>query len=288
MRPKPDDRQIMFPFALLRAQAAPAFAAAEPLAPRPSAVRVPEPEARNETPNTVGASRLFVHEAARQALEKRLEAFCGERVSVSITDNRRTMVSHARRSGALALRIHHMFLEADEFTLRAVARYITKSRDRSASAVLGQYIEAHRQRIATPRKATTKLRTAGTHFDLAVLFDDINRRYFQGLVDARITWGKDAGKPTKRRRRSRSIKLGSYCSDQKLIRIHPALDRDFVPRYFVEYVIFHEMLHHVVPMPVREGRRVCHSREFRARERTFELFTEAERWEKQHVARLLR
>lgn len=288
MRPKPDDRQIMFPFALLRAQTTPAVEPAMPLVPRPAAVRVPEPEGPKEAPAVPGAARLFVHEGARQTLEKRLEAFCGEPVSVSITDNRRTMVSHSRRSGVLALRIHHMFLEADEFTLRAVARYITKSRDRSASAVLGQYIEAHRQRIASPRKVSAKLRTSGDVFDLALLFDDINRRYFQGLVDARITWGKDPGKPTKRRRRSRSIKLGSYCSDQKLIRIHPALDRDFVPRYFIEYVIFHEMLHHVVPMPVREGRRVCHSREFRARERTFEHFKEAERWEKQHVARLLR
>lgn len=288
MRPKPDDRQFVFPFALLRASEAAALEPAVPLAPRPAAVRVPEPAPEVESPRAPAPSRLFVHEGARQTLEKRLEAFCGEPVSVSITDNRRTMVSHSRRSGVLSLRIHHMFLEADEFTLRAVARYITKSRDRSASAVLGQYIEAHRQRIATPRKTTAKLRTTGTHFDLGELFDDVNRRYFQGLVDARITWGKDPGKPTKRRRRSRSIKLGSYCSDQKLIRIHPALDRDFVPRYFVEYVVFHEMLHHVVPMPVREGRRVCHSREFRARERTFEHFALAERWEKQHVARLLR
>jgi hypothetical protein len=73
-----------------------------------------------------------------------------------------------------------------------------------------------------------------------------------------------------------------------LIRIHPALDQSWVPRYFVEYIVYHEMLHHVIPMPERNGRRQLHTPEFRARERAFAHFERALAWERRHVHRLLR
>jgi hypothetical protein len=61
-----------------------------------------------------------------------------------------------------------------------------------------------------------------------------------------------------------------------------------VPRYFVEYVVFHEMLHHMMPMPVKAGRRELHPPQFREREQRFRHFTRAIEWERQHVGRLLR
>ena len=47
--------------------------------------------------------------------------------------------------------------------------------------------------------------------------------------------------------------MGSYSADSKVIRIHPALDQPLVPRFFVEWIVFHEMLHHVYR--ARRGRR---------------------------------
>ena len=44
-----------------------------------------------------------------------------------------------------------------------------------------------------------------------------------------------------------------------MIRIHPLLDRAFVPTWFLEYVVFHEMLHAMVPDRYDEqGRRLVH------------------------------
>ena len=68
--------------------------------------------------------------------------------------------------------------------------------------------------------------------------------YFDGLVDARICWGSEG---RARGRKRSTIKLGSYSAQEQLIRIHPRLDQPFVPRYFISFVIFHEMLHHVMP-----------------------------------------
>ena len=41
------------------------------------------------------------------------------------------------------------------------------------------------------------------------------------------------------------------------------------PRYAIEYLLYHEMLHLKHPVRVRAGRRCVHSREFQAEERLF-------------------
>ncbi len=82
--------------------------------------------------------------------------------------------------------------------------------------------------------------------------------------------------------------MGTYFIDEQLIRIHPALDQAFVPRYFVEWVVYHEMLHHVIPGSRGLGRVNLHPPEFREREREFRHVQRSLYWEKRHVARLLR
>jgi hypothetical protein len=74
-----------------------------------------------------------------------------------------------------------------------------------------------------------------------------------------------------------------------VIRIHPLLDQPFVPRWFLEYVLYHEMLHSVVPEEVDStGRRRIHTQEFYRRERAFPRYHRARRWETENLARCLR
>ena len=82
--------------------------------------------------------------------------------------------------------------------------------------------------------------------------------------------------------------MGNYVPEEKLIRIHPVLDQAWVPRFFVEAVVFHEMLHHDMPAVVENGRHHFHTEAFRRRERSFEYYSMAQRWEKQNFSRLLR
>jgi hypothetical protein len=220
-----------------------------------------------------------------QALELRLAAALGAPLRLRLTNNRSTMISSSRTRGRLEVRLHHMFLDADAATVGALARYVSR-RDRRASATLGTFIENRRRQIAPPRYRVPTLRTAGAHHDLATIGREVNDAYFGGSVDASVTWGR---RPSLRRRRRsrRTIRLGTYCSDGKLVRVHPALDQPFVPRYFVAYIVFHEMLHHVMPMPMTAGRRQVHTKEFKAREATFEHYERAIKWEKRYVHRLL-
>ncbi len=72
------------------------------------------------------------------------------------------------------------------------------------------------------------------------------------------------------------------------IRIHPALDKPDVPRFFVAFIVFHEMLHQLFPSERDTGRHVHHPRAFRDREKAFPLYEAAMTWEREHLNQLLR
>jgi len=147
------------------------------------------------------------------------------------------------------------------------------------------FIRKNRELIKTAPTADAKaLQTQGEVHDLAEMYSRLNAELFGSRIDALIGWGRRA--PDRRRR---SIKMGVYLHDQRLIRIHPALDDNRVPALFVELVVFHEMLHQAIPPSGGDdGRRCVHGPEFRAAERRFPGFEEARAWEKSHLHLLLR
>jgi hypothetical protein len=234
---------------------------------------------------------------AQDSLERRIRAHLSRgRVTVTLTDNRYTMISVRRiapkehRARALKrerryeVRLHHMFADADPVITRALAHYIADN-DPDASRLLGDFIDANAGHVrGRARRAPTQLIfTAGEHHDLRTIFDELNSRYFDGKIDAAITWGARTGRP----RRRNSIKMGSYSVEDRLIRIHRSLDRAFVPRFFVAWIVFHEMLHQVHDIRVKNGRREFHSKEFLADEAQFEHYDQAKTWERRHLDALL-
>ncbi|HEX8109890.1 MAG TPA: hypothetical protein VF516_19300 [Kofleriaceae bacterium] len=182
------------------------------------------------------------------------------------------------------VRLHHMFADADPVITRALAHYIADN-DADASRILGDFIDANSGHVrGRSRRAPSQLiLTAGEHHDLREIFDELNARYFDHRIDAAITWGPRSGRP----RRRNSIKMGSYSVEDRLIRIHRSLDRAFVPRFFVAWIVFHEMLHQVHDIRVKNGRREFHSKEFLAAEAGFELYEQAKLWERRHLDALL-
>jgi hypothetical protein len=136
-----------------------------------------------------------------------------------------------------------------------------------------------------PMQRHLNLRHEGRYFDLRQIFDRVNQRHFRGrLRGYRVVWG--------RRRRERPKEyfiFGSIQEEDRVIRIHPLLDQPFVPRWFLEYVLYHEMLHSVVPEETdAAGRRRIHTEEFYRREKAFPRYRRARRWEEQNLARFLR
>src|ERR1700684_3361758 len=126
--------------------------------------------------------------------------------------------------------------------------------------------------------------TEGEYFDLKALFDKLNAEYFNNALRGyTIPWGRKRKQPPKE-----YFVFGTIQEEDRMIRIHPLLDRSFVPTWFLEYVVYHEMLHAMVPDQYDgSGRRLVHHEKFLARERRFHWFRRAKTWEQDNLARFL-
>lgn len=226
-------------------------------------------------------------DASPEALERRLYFRLGARVELEMTDNTYTMISFSRRKTSYSIRLHRMFLRADESVVNALTSYI-RGEDRRASGLLDRFIHDNRRRIRqvspTQRQRRLSLKTRGQHHDLRALLHKVTATSFVELAqDVAIAWAPAPPVHVPRR----SIKLGSYSADTQIIRIHPALDQAFVPEFFIRWIIHHELLHHVfrADLTARNGR--VHTPEFCALEREFPEFREALLWERRNLDVLL-
>ena len=200
-----------------------------------------------------------------------------------LTENRYTIISVQRGRECYRVRVHRMFCRVEPRLVRALARYIVHN-DQRASALLSEFIEQNQNRIRRPpaRARRVVMRTRGRVHDLGEVFDRLNDLHFGGKLDLRITWGA-----ARRRKPQRSIKVGTFLVEDRLIRIHPVLDQELVPPYFLDWIVFHEMLHGKHAIHRVGGRRCFHPPEFSREEKQFPDYARARLWEKANLDRLL-
>jgi hypothetical protein len=73
-----------------------------------------------------------------------------------------------------------------------------------------------------------------------------------------------------------SREFGHYEPATDTVRLSRRLDSAAVPRFVLEHVMYHELLHRVLGAERRGDRRRYHSARFRREERRFERYREAE------------
>ena len=204
-------------------------------------------------------------------------------VHLTITDNTHSMLHVRHSSAGYRLRLHHMFLGADSKVLKSLARFI-KGPSRKPPPSLRQFVKTSSHKIGktSPETRRIKLRSAGRFFDLKELFDQVNREYFANEIDCPITWGAN-----RRVRNQNSIKLASYSDRTKTIRVHPALDKRYVPRSVIMGIVYHEMLHHHLGVEHHNGRKIAHTRRFRQLEARYRHYHRLKAWKEKNLHRLL-
>lgn len=201
------------------------------------------------------------------------ESVAHKSVSLVITDNSASMLSVREKGGLLSVRLHKIFLIAKDEVLQEIALFIKQKK--GATPLLRDFLRQNSCRLKRPSLRRSRTRTEGTYHNLASIYDSLNAEYFGSRKSCAVTWGS---KPPTYGVRKRI--LGSYSESSNTIRINPMLDRKTVPRYFVAFVIFHEMLHADTAISVKNGRRQVHTRAFKERERTFRHYARARAWEK--------
>ena len=107
----------------------------------------------------------------------------------------------------------------------------------------------------------------GRYYNLDEVFDSLNARFFGGLLGRpELTWSESVAKRS----------LGHYDAAHNMIVVSRVFDRPSSPRYAVEYLLYHEMLHLKHPVTRRGLRRCVHPRAFKDEERLFPQLKEAQ------------
>lgn len=174
------------------------------------------------------------------------------------------------REGKLYVRLSDLLEGAPEPVLRALshillAKIYRKPIDDAHARRYRRYVhsreirdKAHlvrqlrgRKRIASPK---------GHIYDLDSVFENLNLQFFAGLLARpRLTWSANRARH----------RLGHYDPAHNAIVISRVFDHPGVPRYAIDYIVYHEMLHLKHPVKLRGSRRCVHSREFLQEEKRF-------------------
>jgi hypothetical protein len=140
-----------------------------------------------------------------------------------------------------------------------------------------------RPRERAVHAAALEQATGGAIYDLAEVRDTINERFFEGRVQTLIRWGSPRS-TTSFHRTARDTDGNRV----NLITVAGVYNHPRIPRFAIEALVFHEMLHIVLPPYRRNGRTVFHGPEFKAAERAFPHYAAWHRWEKTELPGIAR
>jgi hypothetical protein len=186
------------------------------------------------------------------------------------------------REGQLKIHLSDLLEGAPEPVLRAIAHILlaklyrkpldpshnTRYRRFASSESVLRQTERIRQ-MRGRKKISTPM---GDYYDLDEVFETLNTRFFHGLMGRPLlTWSEH---------KARRL-LGHYDAAHNTIMVSRVFDRKNTPRYAIEYLMYHEMLHLKHPVKVRGGRRCVHPREFQAEEKLFPELEQAKAYLKQ-------
>lgn len=114
----------------------------------------------------------------------------------------------------------------------------------------------------------------GHWYDLRDSFERINATYYKGqLPEFELTWSES---------QARTL-LGHHDGHLNRITVSRIMDSPKVPQYVLDYIMFHEILHFVIPIARQNGRRVVHPPKFRKAEKVYRHYQEALDWLDKHL-----
>jgi predicted metal-dependent hydrolase len=186
------------------------------------------------------------------------------------------------RQGKLLVRLSDLLEGAPEPVLRAIAHILLakmyrKPVEREPATRYRRFVAGHditrKAHLVRQIRGRKRLESAqGRTYDLEKVFEELNARFFHGLLARpQMTWSRD---------RARNH-LGHYDPAHNAIVVSRIFDQPRVPRYAVDYIVYHEMLHLKHPVKLRGSRRCVHPPEFQEEEKLFPQLDEVKQFLKQ-------
>lgn len=174
------------------------------------------------------------------------------------------------REGNIRASLSDLLEGAPEPVLRAIAHILLAKLYRKPIDALqarryrrfttSEAVVRQSERIRQTRGRKKIVTARGEHYDLDEVFETLNLRFFYGLMGRpQLTWSEFTAKRL----------LGHYDAAHNTIMVSRVFDRKGTPRYAIEYLMYHEMLHLKHPVKSRNGRRCVHPRAFQDEEKLF-------------------
>jgi hypothetical protein len=142
-------------------------------------------------------------------------------------------------------------------------------------------VRSKRRIVADPRKFL--LGTHGTRYDLKTLFDELNEKHFQRGLQSYLRWGTPTSKTS-----YQSYGFDSSGTKFSLITIAGIYNHPNVPDFAIKGVLYHEMLHILIPPYKKNFRNVIHGAAFKKAERLNPYLDKWQTWEKKELHAIIR
>jgi hypothetical protein len=137
----------------------------------------------------------------------------------------------------------------------------------------------------TPRFDVAALagKTRGVRYDLQEIFTSVNSAYFNGSLRAVVRWGQEASRTS-----YHTKKTDTHGIRIDLVTIAGIYNHPDVPRFALEGIMYHEMLHIAIPPVNKNGRHVIHGKDFKAAEEKFLHYHDWRKWELDGLVKIMR
>jgi hypothetical protein len=202
--------------------------------------------------------RLLRPRAPMPAFDVRFYPFTGVNTTIRL------------REGKALVRLSDMLEGAPESVVRAIAHILLAKlyrkpieaghANRYRRHLGSEAVTRRAQQVRRSRGRKNVLTAQGHYYDLEEVFEQLNRQFFNGLLGRPVlTWSAHSARRM----------LGHYDAAHNTIVVSRVFDKAETPRYAIEYLLFHEMLHLKHPVLMRNGRRCVHSRDFQRDEKMF-------------------
>jgi hypothetical protein len=138
--------------------------------------------------------------------------------------------------------VHPVFLNADKNILHDIINFILKKNREEIKAIkkrLSDFFNANKK----TKKVKINVKHKIKNIDIMVqnVVSDLKMKFPSvDFSPLKITWGRAT------KQRVRSIRFGSFDKRTLLVRLHPILDNNGIPDYFIYSVIYHEIAHYIV------------------------------------------
>ena len=183
------------------------------------------------------------------------------------------------RDGRLLVRLSDLLEGAPPSVLCAIAHILLAKMfrrpiEREHASRYRRYVSSHditqKAHLVRQIRGRKRIESARGHtYDLEIIFDELNTRFFHGLLARpQMTWSRDHARNS----------LGHYDPAHNAIVVSRVFDHPAVPRCALEYIVYHEMLHLKHPVKLRGNRRCVHSAAFQAEEKLFPGLENAKRF----------